>query len=125
VSRRVLAGLLAAAVVAADLAVPAASAQAAPAPWKPAVQQEKSVPGQNFTPKTAKAAAANASVVRTPAKVDWPAAGAADVTLGAARTRAGGLPVYLSRPGGGKATVEVLDRAATERAGVDGLLFRV
>ncbi|MER7274595.1 RHS repeat-associated core domain-containing protein [Dactylosporangium sp. NPDC000244] len=124
-SRRVLAGLLAVAVVAAGQeVVPATPAQAAPVQWKTAARNERSVPGKNFTPKAAKPAA-DKSVLRTPAKVDWPAAGAADVTLGATRARAGGLPVYLSKPTGGKATVEVLDRAATERAGVDGLLFQV
>ena len=127
--RLMLAGLLTVAVAAAGQQVPVQPAEAAPVQWKTAAQTERSVPGKSFTPK-ARTAASDRSVLRTPAKVAWPAAGAADATLGTTRARAGTLPVWVSRPATAKAAagtvrVEVLDRAATDRAGVDGLLFQV
>ncbi|MFG2059153.1 RHS repeat-associated core domain-containing protein [Micromonospora sp. NPDC048930] len=129
VGRLLLAGLLTVSVAVVGQDLPARPAQAAPLTWKTAAQTERSVPGRNFTPK-ARIAALDKSVLRTPAKVAWPAAGAADATLGATRARAGTLPVWVSRPATANAAVgtvrvEVLDRAATDRAGVDGLLFQV
>ncbi|MCZ7439198.1 polymorphic toxin-type HINT domain-containing protein [Micromonospora sp. WMMC241] len=82
---------------------------------------------------------AAAAKVRRPAPV-WPAAGSAEVTLGAATTaatsgRAGSLPVTVrpapASPAGrtasypGKVRVEVLAKATAEAAGVEGLLVRV
>ena len=56
----------------------------------------------------------------------WPEAGEADVPVGG-RATVGGLPVALAAdgtgPGTGAARVRVLDRAATEAAGVDGVLL--
>ncbi|GAA4053645.1 RHS repeat-associated core domain-containing protein [Actinomadura miaoliensis] len=83
------------------------------------------------------------------AKAAWPKAGAAEVILdGGTRStqrvtaadglaRAGDLPVWIGAPGPapkgtrsrpamtGKARVEVLDRQAARRAGVEGLVFTV
>ncbi len=61
----------------------------------------------------------------------WPAAGSAVVDLRAASgaVRAGGLPVTLTRPGGGTAPgsvkVELLDRQAAERLGVAGVVLQL
>jgi RHS repeat-associated protein len=54
----------------------------------------------------------------------WPAAGKAVVT-GSGAARAGGLPVTVAAPAGRQVTVETLDRAATARAGVTGVLLSV
>ncbi|MFI5914515.1 RHS repeat-associated core domain-containing protein [Dactylosporangium sp. NPDC051541] len=57
----------------------------------------------------------------------WPA-GAATVHLGRDRARAGALPVYVRSAGaatGGDLALEVLDRAATRAAGVEGLVLRL
>ncbi|MGC0402948.1 RHS repeat-associated protein [Streptomyces sp. SAI-126] len=80
-------------------------------------------------------------VPKTAPQHAWPDAGSATVTLspgvGATTVQAGDLPVSLAAPQTkwanraapsaltGKATVRVLDRKTTERAGVDGLLFAV
>ncbi|WP_326693740.1 RHS repeat domain-containing protein [Streptomyces sp. NBC_01766] len=69
---------------------------------------------------------------KTP-KVSWPKAGVATVRLPEAdrsRAKAGTLPVEMRRSGSTgsaptKATVQVLDRKATEQLGVDGLLLAV
>ncbi|NEA30676.1 RHS repeat-associated core domain-containing protein [Streptomyces sp. SID13031] len=81
-----------------------------------------------------------AAEATTPRAASWPAAGAVDVTLGApasgavASARAGGLPLRLGAPtrtvSGGtalpsKVRIELLDRASTQRRGVDGLLLRL
>ncbi|WP_282703867.1 RHS repeat-associated core domain-containing protein [Streptomyces sp. CC219B] len=71
--------------------------------------------------------------------VTWPEAGAAEVKLAAdtaggkaPKTRAGALPVSLATARGREAAeqpvtaqVEVADRKATEKAGVDGVLLKV
>src|SRR6266540_1087043 len=81
----------------------------------------------------------------SPSGAAWPAAGVSVVDLpAAARARAGGLPVWAGRPSSGapaagpraggslaaaggpsRLRVEVLDRAAAERAGVAGVLLRL
>ncbi|MEU1183817.1 RHS repeat-associated core domain-containing protein [Streptomyces sp. NPDC005820] len=69
---------------------------------------------------------------KTPTVV-WPKAGAAEVVAeglkAASPVRAGSLPVWVGQPvkggGGGTARVEVLDRAATARIGVKGMLLRL
>ena len=97
-----------------------------PAPWRPpATQNEKSVPVQDFASHTRRAEPAAATA--KPAAVVWPAAGAADVSLGRRRARAGKTPVSVgsAAAGAGTAKVRVLDRAAADRAGVPGLLFSV
>nr|CEL16433.1 FIG01288243: hypothetical protein [Kibdelosporangium sp. MJ126-NF4]CTQ90385.1 FIG01288243: hypothetical protein [Kibdelosporangium sp. MJ126-NF4] len=61
--------------------------------------------------------------------VNWPAAAAAEVEPQAQARRAGTMPVSVRRPAKGQAPpkvkVEVLDHTATERAGVQGMLFSV
>ena len=57
----------------------------------------------------------------------WPAAGAAtiDVPAGGAARSAGTLPVTIHGAAARRVRTEVLDRAATERAGVRGVLLRL
>ncbi|MFC4591015.1 RHS repeat domain-containing protein [Sphaerisporangium corydalis] len=65
---------------------------------------------------------------RERAATRWPDAGAAQVPAGAAGVTVGGLPVTLAPKAGaapGPARVQVLGRAATEAAGVDGVLLTV
>ncbi len=131
--------LAGAAAVAVELLVAVPPAQAlAPAKAAPPVPPRmKSVP---VTPVTARAAqpdkAAAAAWTAAPA-VSWPVA-VSTVSLPATKpgsggdwVRAGALPVWLALPAATgpaparSASVEVLDRAATARAGVDGLVVRV
>ncbi|HUR06437.1 MAG TPA: type IV secretion protein Rhs, partial [Nonomuraea sp.] len=122
-------------------------AQAAPAmivdamagqgPVKPSKPDEvEPVPGKDFVPPAARPDPEAAAARQGAPKADWPAAGAAEVTVPAAanrsaapaRTRAGDLPVWVApakQPGPERVKVEVLDRAATERAGVSGLLVSI
>ncbi|MEO3746487.1 RHS repeat-associated core domain-containing protein [Plantactinospora sp. B5E13] len=136
--RRTVAGAVALAVLAAGLAATPASAAAAPAWQRPDVPSERSVPGRDFVSRAKRADPGAATVQRGPASVGWPAAGAAEVTVpaaGSARVRAGALPVWVGRSGGGSAAVRaaaprtarvrVLDRAAADRAGVSGPLVTV
>ena len=136
--RAVLAGAVAAAVAAGALTVPAAPAVAVPVLTKPSGQVERSVPAERFVPRRKPADPGLGSVQRTPARVTWPAAGSAEVAAPAnTPTRAGTLPVWVSAPTSsgtartaaparpGRTRVRVLDRAATDRAGVAGLLFTV
>jgi RHS repeat-associated protein len=137
-SRVGIAGFVAAAVVASGLAVPALPASAAPVPWRTGTQSERSVPGKALTTKSKPADPGLSSVQRAPATVTWPAAGSAEVALPTAtvrasesKVRAGSLPVWVGNPNSGTAAaagrlrVQVLDRAATNRAQVPGLLFKV
>ncbi|MFD1543759.1 RHS repeat-associated core domain-containing protein [Nonomuraea guangzhouensis] len=106
-------------------------------PIRPTRPEEvEPVPGKNFVPPAAKPDPEAAPARRTAAKTDWPEAGAAEVTLSpgtgrsaaAADTRAGSLPVRVSasgQPGPERVKVEVLDRAAATRAGIQGLLLSV
>ncbi|MFU8853055.1 RHS repeat-associated core domain-containing protein [Micromonospora sp. SL1-18] len=133
-----VAGVTAAALVASVLV--ASPAAAAPAPWRTAAQAERSVPGRNHVARLKPADPGDRSVLRAAPAVNWPGAGTADVFVradaGTRRTRAGLLPVRVGQPAGGDRTraadtvpdrvrVRVLDRAATDRAGVSGLLFTV
>ncbi|MFJ8579509.1 RHS repeat-associated core domain-containing protein [Micromonospora sp. NPDC093277] len=134
---RATAAAVAAVVGAGGLVVTAAPAAGAPAWQRPAVQSERSVPGRNFAARATPADPAAAAVQRTPASVAWPAAGTAEVAVpssGAGRVRAGALPVWLGRGAGqpttktaapASARVRVLDRTATDKAGVRGLLLTV
>ncbi|WP_433518802.1 RHS repeat-associated core domain-containing protein [Nonomuraea sp. CA-143628] len=94
------------------------------------------VPGKDFTPPAARRDPEAATAERAAPKKDWPAAGAAEVAVPAAaargavsgRSRAGDLPVWVTpagAPGPARVKVEVLDRAAAARAGVEGLLLSV
>ncbi|GIG88595.1 RHS repeat-associated core domain-containing protein [Plantactinospora endophytica] len=134
----VLAGLTAVAVAAGVLVVPAPPASAAPAFRPPDTQVERSVPGTDFVPPQTASAdrTAAARVQREPATVRWPAGSAETAVPAGSRAPAGDLPVRVgalpARPGAdetgrapGRARVQVLDRSATERAGVAGLLLTV
>jgi RHS repeat-associated protein len=117
------------------LAVPPAGATAGPAPKAAEAVVARQGAGVPVEPRVADPEAAAA--LRTAPAVTWPAAGVASVTV-AARSRAlaaeppelmraGKLPVRVGSAGTAADTVqvEVLDRAATERAGVRGMLLRV
>ncbi|WP_018349903.1 polymorphic toxin-type HINT domain-containing protein [Longispora albida] len=126
------------AVLAAGLAStwPGLAAEAAPA--LPRATQAISIPGRNAPGKGPVPTEAPSK----PVTVSWPAPGTATVDLDAAaaprasglhtiKSRAGSLPVWLAAPrtgqgqGKGKVTVEVIDREATQRARVNGLLLRL
>ncbi|MEV6241922.1 polymorphic toxin-type HINT domain-containing protein [Lentzea sp. NPDC051838] len=63
--------------------------------------------------------------LRGSSTVDWPGAGSADVDVTAGKdARAGNLPIWVGKRDG-QVRVELLDRAATEKAGVHGVAFRV
>ncbi|GAA4733810.1 polymorphic toxin-type HINT domain-containing protein [Phytohabitans rumicis] len=136
--RRLRAATAAAVTLVLALGFGQAPAVAKPAPYTPpAVKDVPSVPVTTVKAETAPAAVVP-SALDAPAPV-WPSAGTAEVTLPAAAdqratargpARAGTLPVLVDHPGIGKTaparvTVHVYDRAATARAGVDGLLLRV
>ncbi|MEJ3748088.1 RHS repeat-associated core domain-containing protein [Actinomycetes bacterium KLBMP 9797] len=130
-ARRSIAAALVLALVASFFAAPAEAAKPTK-PDKPGwseVPKSTSVRGAGLRPRPRAAdPAATGAVTKAPA-VTWPKAGSADVELAnTGAVRAGGLPVSVARRAGGAAErvrVEVLDRSTAERAGVDGLLFRV
>jgi hypothetical protein len=110
---------------------------------RPGVQQlDKPVPGHALKarPRTPDPATRR----QAPPKANWPSAGSAVVDLStaalagsptAAQVRAGTLPVSVGAaqaPAGaarpappGKVTVEVIDRAAAQRAGINGLVLKL
>ncbi|WP_173139643.1 RHS repeat domain-containing protein [Kibdelosporangium persicum] len=110
--------------VVAALVVPAGVAVAGP----PGAQRERSVPGGAVTPgKLPADPAANRAVRATP-EVVWPKAAVNEVPVAA--RGAGDGPVRVSPAAAGRGTpgrvrVEVLDQAASRRAGVPGLMFRI
>ncbi len=127
------------------VAVPALAAPAPTLPWRPGVQQERSVPGKDLVTRSKPAMALPSWV---PPAVMWPAAGSVEVAMpagAAAEARAGGLPVWVGppasagqpgpagAPGTGdrsaavpdRVRVAVLDRAAADQVGVSGLLLTV
>ncbi|MET9311031.1 RHS repeat-associated core domain-containing protein [Kribbella sp. NPDC003505] len=97
-------------------------------------QEVKSVPGHDARLVMP---ASKSFPERGPAKVDWPAAETAEVTIPAGQTRsaigtqAGNLPVWLAAGGERPAekamnvTVELLSRAESERRGVDGVVLKL
>ncbi|NES16770.1 RHS repeat protein [Micromonospora sp. PPF5-17] len=123
------------AVLVAGLLQPAPS-QAAPAGFqRPAAKPVPSIPVKAVKPATTSGPKLPPQASAKPAPV-WPAPGRAVVDLATARlasgaVRAGALPVRISRSSAGavrspdQIQVEVLDRAATARAGVDGVLLKV
>nr|MDT0661638.1 polymorphic toxin-type HINT domain-containing protein [Micromonospora sp. DSM 115978] len=137
VSRRSIATALAAALLANLLQVPAFAAPAAgyvkpprqPVPTVPVTEVKANNPAPA---KPMKAASAKPAAV-------WPAAGSAVVdvpdTPDSPPARVGSLPVAVAAPTASDAAVrkaapsgvrvEVLDRAATARAGVQGMLLRI
>ncbi|MEU6717481.1 RHS repeat-associated core domain-containing protein [Nonomuraea sp. NPDC046802] len=119
------AGAAAMAVVLVAELVPAASAAVERAGWTvPDAEETRSVPGRDARfdapPRDRVKSAA-------PAPARWPAAGTARVSPAAKAVPAKGLPVAVASRERDAAPVQVsvLDRAATTRAGVDGLLLRV
>ncbi|MEV0234725.1 RHS repeat-associated core domain-containing protein [Nonomuraea sp. NPDC050786] len=113
------------------------AAMALSAPVEPSDPDEvEPVPGEDFVPPAARPDPEAKFARRPAAKADWPEAGAAEVVLpaaqarsaGAARTRAGSLPVWVAatgQPGPEKVKVEIQDRAVAEKSGVSGLLLSV
>ncbi len=132
-----------AAVVLASL-VSSPPAWAEPAPTDPAGRPVKSVPVSGVQAEPATVSQSQREPW-SPSGAAWPAAGVSVVDLPVtARARAGGLPVWAGRPSGGspaagspaggslaapggpsRLRVEVLDRAAAERANVAGVLLRL
>jgi RHS repeat-associated protein len=114
-----------AAVLAVALLGPAADALAAPAkdPKHLTVQQDKRVQAATMkTPALAKRVTGKPYTAKTPV---WPSGSATLLADGTAR-RAGKLPVAVrATQGTGNVTVDVLDRATTAAAGVQGLLVRM
>jgi RHS repeat-associated protein len=121
-----------------------ASAAAAADPWRPEVQaQPKAARGTPLRSETPKQdPSADKTMTRADA-VAWPVAGVADIDAASVEpvpAKVGGLPIDI-RPAGGpasgaavtrsagsapqRARVQVFDRAASQRAGVDGPLFTV
>ncbi|MFI0793273.1 RHS repeat-associated core domain-containing protein [Micromonospora rubida] len=112
-------GLLVAALVAAALPVLGSPARsAAPPAARPGALVPAAPRGEDVSRKLA---------ARAVPPVVWPAAGRAEVERGTAPARVGGLPVRVATADGrpGRVGVEVLDRAATARARVSGLVIRV
>ncbi|WP_433434857.1 RHS repeat-associated core domain-containing protein [Nonomuraea sp. CA-141351] len=110
----------------------------AQAPVKPSAPEEvEPVPGEDFEPPAARPDPEATPARKRAPKADWPAAGAAEIALpaasagrsaAAAEVRAGSLPVWVAaarQPGPERVKVEVLDRTATERAAVAGILLSV
>jgi RHS repeat-associated protein len=135
---RLRAALAATAATVLMLGLAQAPARAEKPPAPPATKDVPDVAVKPVKPRPAPAAAAVRSALDAPAPV-WPAAGTAQAALPAAAdrratatgpVRAGNLPVLVDHPGAGKAAparvdVRMYDRAATDRAGVRGLLLRV
>ncbi|RAY14232.1 sugar-binding protein [Actinomadura craniellae] len=111
-------------------------AQAAQAP-RPEFTEAAPVDGKNLKARPRKPGDAALTTDPLPAP-RWPAPGTAEATVPAAgkRARAGTLPVWVTaptrgdartaaRPAAGRVRVSMLDRQATRRAGVQGVLFTV
>ncbi|MGW3887976.1 RHS repeat domain-containing protein [Micromonospora chokoriensis] len=112
-------GLLVAALVVAALPVLGSPARsAAPPTDRPGALVPVAPRGEDVSRKLA---------ARAVPPVVWPEAGRADIDRGASPVRAGRLPVRVSAADGraGRVGVEVLDRAATNRAQVHGLVIKV
>ncbi|WP_326557205.1 polymorphic toxin-type HINT domain-containing protein [Micromonospora sp. NBC_01796] len=142
---QVLAVMLAAALTANALMVPPAVAAETPPSW--AAPKEPSIPGTKMGMRPSTPDRAEQSAVRGPRKVEWPAATVAEVDLAPAatgarampsgRVRAGDSPITLGAPanretglrtsanGPSRVGVQVLDRGATAKAKVDGVLVRL
>ncbi|MFD9967919.1 RHS repeat domain-containing protein [Streptomyces sp. NPDC059011] len=98
----------------------------------PSLQKTKPVPVTEVKARKVKAA----SPAFNPKDADWPSAGSEQLRLvgpgSTGQVRPGGLPVKLApkaaagaAPAAGDVRVRVLDRAQTEKAGVDGVLLAV
>ncbi|NUT97537.1 MAG: hypothetical protein HOY78_36490 [Saccharothrix sp.] len=124
---RLIATTTALALVASGTTVPAQAAPEPAKPGRPTVSRTGSVTGEAapVRPRPADPAAEHA-VTSVPA-VSWPKAGAAEIAVGHTAARVADTAVSVSAANGGpeRVRVEVLDRAAALRAGVEGVLFRV
>ena len=142
---KVLAAALAGVVVLTSLGQPPAfAAPEEPPSWD--APKEKSVPGKEMATNPDSADPAEVAV-RGPGKVTWPAAATDEVALSeaaesagrsaGARVRVAESPVSVGAPtrrdpalrddvrDPARVRVQVMDRKATARAGIDGLLLRV
>ena len=148
-----LAGGLSVALTLSSLGQPLQRAQAAPTWHAPKPKEAAGVVVRDAKPGQSRSSHASASVVTGRKQVTWPVgAGTADLAAaeasatqarstragltGPVRARAGSLPVTISAPTAGSGarsaseainavTVTVQDRAATAKAGVQGLLMSV
>ncbi|WP_309113165.1 RHS repeat-associated core domain-containing protein [Saccharothrix sp.] len=124
--RLVVATATTVALAASGLSAPTSVAEQALPGW-PAVPRTKSVPGTGVpvSPRPADPAVEHA-VTSVPA-VSWPKAGTAEVAVSHTAARVGETAVSVSAAADGpdRVRVEVLDRSAAQRAGVEGVLFRV
>ncbi|GAA0245263.1 hypothetical protein GCM10010492_50780 [Saccharothrix mutabilis subsp. mutabilis] len=115
-----------AALVASCLTGPAASAAPPDRPGRPEPSRSKSVPGTGVPVRPRPADPAADSAVKAVAEAAWPKAGSVEVALPrTGQARAADTPVTLGSPGPQRVVLDVLDRQAAERAGVDGVLFGV
>nr|BFE51098.1 hypothetical protein GCM10017745_45250 [Saccharothrix mutabilis subsp. capreolus] len=115
-----------AALVASCLTGPAASAAPPDRPGRPEPSRSKSVPGTGVPVRPRPADPAADSAVKAVAEAAWPEAGSVEVALPrTGQARAAGTPVSLGSMGPHRVVLDVLDRQAAERAGVDGVLFSV
>jgi hypothetical protein len=131
-TRRMIAAVTVA-VVAGSLLQAAPGWAQRPVKWAPpAVQKDKDVPVTAVQPATVKSQAMPDGTKK--AAPVWPKAGTAEAAVPAhtaAAAKAGALPVRVRRPGTSKkeaparVAVSVLDRAATDKARVQGMLLRV
>jgi RHS repeat-associated protein len=123
--RRALAlGSVLAVLFSSTLTVSATAAQAAgPGRDAPAVApNDKPAVGRPGTVRQRRSEPDRAGSKRVPPKVSWPTGGSAVVEVGSGWQRVGGLPVKMSAKVG-QTPVKVLDRAASARAGVTGLVL--
>ncbi|WP_309113162.1 polymorphic toxin-type HINT domain-containing protein [Saccharothrix sp.] len=115
------------ALVATGVTAPTQAAPEPAKPGRPTVSRTGSVSGGAVPvqPRPADPAAEHA-VTSVPA-VFWPKAGTAEVAVNHSAVRVADTAVSVSAAGGGpdRVRVEVLDRSAAQRAGVEGVLFRV
>ncbi|WP_433273831.1 polymorphic toxin-type HINT domain-containing protein [Actinosynnema sp. CS-041913] len=92
----------------------------------PSVAQSASVPGAASTTRPRPADPAAEKAVTAVPEVTWPAPGNVEVALSTKEAvRAADTPVAVTSRGPQRVRVDVLDRSVAERAGVDGVLFRV
>jgi RHS repeat-associated protein len=106
----------------AETAAPAASAQ--PPSFTPTPMP--SVPGTDYQPGSPPADPTAAMATKSVPAVAWPAAAAAEVDVDQSLRAAPGLPVRLrAMRAPGRVRVQLYDRAAADRAAVDGVLLRL
>jgi RHS repeat-associated protein len=89
---------------------------------KPALQEEKSVPG---TPATLRSTPTVEMPGHTPATVVWPGRHQVEIDAAMEQRRAGDLPVAVSGEAGSRLKVETFEQDLAAKAGVAGVLLKV